>query len=293
MSKLSFLGVIFYLLSCSSDYKDNYILLNENFPIRFYEVSDCDQLDSKTYLNLNIVAKSNNKVVFSSEFQGLESINTFYFDTLLNSNLASLFKKLCVGDSVSFMLKSSDFYTCFFQKDTSVLFNSISNMDSLHINMKVVSSHDALNQNEFENELIKRAKEKEVLIINKTQEDWKKKFLDIFYFDNLFAVKVGQLSNDQFQNTDTSSQFIALKYAITDLNDRLIYQTSANSLEYYDKSLNDQLLEGFKILVNEYNMGDSVVAIVPSKMAFGNRGSFTNKIPPFTPLKIYLKIVQK
>ena len=43
---------------------------------------------------------------------------------------------------------------------------------------------------------------------------------------------------------------------ITDLNDRQIYKTKYNSKEYYDKSLNDQLLEGFEILVGHYNIGD-------------------------------------
>ena len=107
------------------------------------------------------------------------------------------------------------------------------------------------------------------------------------------AVKVGQYSAGRVENLDSLNQFIALSYSITDLNDRLIYQTSTNSLEYYDKSLNDQLLEGFRILVNEFSVGDSLVAIMPSKMAFGKRGSFTNKIPPYTPLKVNLKIVQK
>ncbi|MEC7944681.1 MAG: hypothetical protein VX145_00820 [Bacteroidota bacterium] len=53
------------------------------------------------------------------------------------------------------------------------------------------------------------------------------------------------------------------------------------------------MLEGFRILVNEFTKGDSIVAIMPSEMAFGMRGSFTNKIPPFCPLKVNLKIVQK
>ena len=80
---------------------------------------------------------------------------------------------------------------------------------------------------------------------------------------------------------------------ITDLNDREIYKTKGNLNEYYDKSLNDQLLEGFKILVDHYNIGDSVVAVMPSKMAFGKRGSLVNMIAPYTPLKVSLKIIQK
>ena len=83
----------------------------------------------------------------------------------------------------------------------------------------------------------------------------KNKFLNLFYFDNLFAVKVAQYSDEQIEKPDSLNQFIALSYTITDLNGRLIYETAPNSLEYYDKSLNSQLLEGFRVLVNEFNVG--------------------------------------
>ena len=68
-----------------------------------------------------------------------------------------------------------------------------------------------------------------------------------------------------------------------------LYTTNSIS-EYYDKSLNGQLLKGFKILVDQYDRGDSIMAIVPSNLLFGKRGSFVNKIPPFTPVKVNMKI---
>ena len=209
----------------------------------------------------------------------------------MNSNLSMLFENLCVGDSVFFKLKLVDFYSGFFKKDSSL--QAKPELDSLLVNMKVISSNDMITQNQLENQLIKKAKEREEFSIQKLIDQWENKFLNLFYYDNLVAVKVGQYSADRVENLDSLNQFIALSYSITDLNDRLIYQTSTNSLEYYDKSLNDQLLEGFRILVNEFSVGDSLVAIMPSKMAFGKRGSFTNKIPPYTPLKVNLKIVQK
>lgn len=84
-------------------------------------------------------------------------------------------------------------------------------------------------------------------------------------------------------------QFISINYSIEDLNGRNLYTTNSIS-EYYDKSLNGQLLKGFKILVDQYDRGDSVMAIVPSNLLFGKRGSFVNKIPPFTPVKVNMKI---
>ena len=292
MLRYSLIGLLFFVFSCKDNYKDNLIFINENFPVEFFQIADCNSLDTNTFLNLNIVAKSKSqKIIFSSEFQGLESISTFYYDSLMNSNLSMLFENLCVGDSVFFKLKLVDFYSGFFKKDSSL--QAKPELDSLLVNMKVISSNDMINQNQLENQLIKRAKEREEFSIQKLIDEWENKFLNLFYYDNLVAVKVGQYSADRVENLDSLNQFIALSYSITDLNDRLIYQTSTNSLEYYDKSLNDQLLEGFRILVNEFSVGDSLVAIMPSKMAFGKRGSFTNKIPPYTPLKVNLKIVQK
>ena len=292
MLKRSLIGLLFLILSCKDNYKDNLIFISENFPVEFFQIADCDFLDTNTFLNLNMVAKSKTqKIIFSSTFQGLESTSTFYYDSLLNSNLATLFENLCVGDSVFFKLKMENFYSGFFQEDTTL--HAKSDIDSLHINLKVISSNDVISQNQFENQLTKRAKDREQYAIQKIKNEWENKFLNLFYFENLFAVKVAQYSDEQVEKPDSLNQFIALSYTITDLNDRLIYESSPNSLEYYDKSLNNQLLEGFRILVNEFTKGDSIVAIMPSEMAFGRRGSFTNKIPPFCPLKVNLKIVQK
>ena len=292
MLRHSLIGLLFFVFSCKVNKKDNLIFINDNFAVEFFQIADCNKLDAKTFLNLNIVAKSKSqKIIFSSELQGLESISTFYYDSLLNSKLSVLFENLCVGDSVFFKLKLIDFYSSFFKEDFKL--QAKPELDSLLVNMKVISSNDIIAQNQLETQLIKRAKEREEFSIQKIKNEWENKFLNLFYFNNLIAVKVGQYSADRVENLDSLNQFIALSYTITDLKDRLIYQTSSNSLEYYDKSLNDQLLEGFRILVNEFSIGDSLVAIIPSKMAFGERGSFTNKIPPFSPLKVNLKIVQK
>ena len=292
MLRHSLIGLLFFFFSCNVNKKDNLIFINDNFAVEFFQIADCNKLDTKTFLNLNIVAKSKSqKIIFSSELQGLESISTFYYDSLLNSKLSVLFENLCVGDSVFFKLKLIDFYSSFFKEDFKL--QAKPELDSLLVNMKVISSNDIIAQNQLETQLIKRAKEREEFSIQKIKNEWENKFLNLFYFNNLIAVKVGQYSADRVENLDSLNQFIALSYTITDLKDRLIYQTSSNSLEYYDKSLNDQLLEGFRILVNEFSIGDSLVAIIPSKMAFGERGSFTNKIPPFSPLKVNLKIVQK
>jgi hypothetical protein len=83
---------------------------------------------------------------------------------------------------------------------------------------------------------------------------------------------------------------IFISYTMSEISGRLIYTTSYLNPEIYDISKEDQLLEGFKILVENFQKGDSIVALIPSNLLFGRNGSFINKIPPFTPMKVNLKI---
>ena len=69
-----------------------------------------------------------------------------------------------------------------------------------------------------------------------------------------------------------------------------IFSSQSKENTIYDVSKEDQLLEGFKILVENFQKGDSIVALIPSNLLFGRNGSFINKIPPFTPMKVNLKI---
>ena len=77
---------------------------------------------------------------------------------------------------------------------------------------------------------------------------------------------------------------------MSEISGRLIYETNYLNPEIYDKSKEGQLLEGFEILVGNFQKGDSIIALIPSNLLFGRSGSFINKIPPYTPIKVNLKI---
>ena len=68
MLKRSLIGLLFLILSCKDNYKDNLIFMSENFPVEFFQIADCDFLDTNTFLNLNMVAKSKTQnIIFSSD----------------------------------------------------------------------------------------------------------------------------------------------------------------------------------------------------------------------------------
>ena len=112
--------------------------------------------------------------------------------------------------------------------------------------------------------------------------------MNIFKLDNLYAIK---LASDKILNSfnDSLENYISITYSIESLDGRALYSTG-DQPEYYDKSLNGQLLDGFKLIIDNYIKGDSIMAIMPSDLVFGKRGSFVNQIPPYSPVKINLRI---
>jgi len=89
---------------------------------------------------------------------------------------------------------------------------------------------------------------------------------------------------------DSNQNNIILDYSMHDLYGRKIYKTPFLKPEYYEKNKDGQLLDGFQILIENFNSGDSIISIIPSDLLFGSKGSFVNEIPPYSSLKVNLKI---
>ena len=155
--------------------------------------------------------------------------------------------------------------------------------------LKVLNYNSLEDQSLFINKLQKIAIEDEANHLKKEKEKWSNNYLQIFKSNGLYAIKIA--SNESYSNVeDTLENSIGLYYSIRDLEERHIYNTPNFKPEYYDTEVEGQFLDGFKILVNNFQKGDSVLAIIPSKLMFGERGSFVNQIPPFCPLMINVRI---
>jgi FKBP-type peptidyl-prolyl cis-trans isomerase len=53
----------------------------------------------------------------------------------------------------------------------------------------------------------------------------------------------------------------------------------------------DQLIKGLNIVIGTLKKGEFVKIIVPSRLAFGEKGSSNGSIQPYTPLVYNLKII--
>ena len=104
--------------------------------------------------------------------------------------------------------------------------------------------------------------DKERKLLMDRQLEWSDKYVNIYKIEGLYAVKLAS-SNIINSLEDSSGQFLALNYFLEDFSGKMVYSTE-NKSEFYDLSLNNQLLDGFNILARKYERGDSVMAIIPS-----------------------------
>ena len=282
--------LIFLLTIFSCQNKKSSVITTENgYELIFHELSGSRVINKNgKIINVRILAEDKiGEIVFSSSNNGLSGVSSFYYDSISNSPFEQILKNLYVGDSISFKISSTTFYRSLFGE--KIKLNKYSNDEMLKVYLKVLSYNSPNDQLIFINMLKNNAIENEEYSLKKEKQKWSKNFLKIFKNDGIFAIKIA--SQESYSElVDTNENKVGLNYSISDLNGRDIYKTPNFQPEYYDTQVDGQLLDGFKILVNNFQKGDSVLAIIPSKLMFGERGSFVNQIPPFCPLMINLRI---
>ena len=290
LNKIRNFFLIFLLTIFSCQNKKSSVITTENgYELIFHELSGSKVINKNgKIINVRILAEDKvGEIVFSSSNNGLNGVSSFYYDTISNSPFEQILKNLYVGDSISFEISSTIFYRSLFGE--KIQLNTYSNDEILKVYLKVLSYNSPDDQLIFINMLKNNAIENEEYSLNKEKQKWSKNFLKIFKNDGIYAIKIA--SQESYSElVDTNENKVGLNYSISDLNGRDIYKTPNFHPEYYDTQVDGQLLDGFKILVNNFQKGDSVLAIIPSKLMFGERGSFVNQIPPFCPLMINLRI---
>ena len=290
LNKAIFFNIIFFFLYGCKEKSNSFIKTDNGYLLHFHEISgDTNHVNKGCIVNLDIIAKdANQKIIFSSEENGLDGVSSFFYDsTILQSSLNAILLKTFKGDSLSFSMKSSVFYKSLFGEN---FLNRLS-IDSsiLKVDLKVLGYFNLQEQIDYEKKLEISAHNKEDSIMNLAKKSWDSKFLNIYKNRGLYAIKLS--SNDSLNfYRDSIKNEIIIGYTLREISGRLIYETNYLKPEIYDKSKEGQLLKGFEILVGNFQKGDSIVALIPSNLLFGKNGSFINQIPPFTPMKVNLKI---
>ena len=290
MNKAILLNIIFLFFYSCKEKSNSFIKTDNGYLLNFHEISgDTNHVNKGCIVNLNIIAKDENQnIIFSSKENGLDGVSSFFYDsTILKSAMNSILLKTFKGDSLSFSMKSSVFYKSLFGE--KILNRIIVDTSFLKVDLKVLGYFSFKEQIDYQKKLEISAQGKEDSTLNFAKKSWDSKFLNIYKSRGLYAIKLSSNDSLNFYG-DSMKNEIIIGYTMKEISGRLIYETSYLKPEIYDISKEGQLLEGFEILVGNFQKGDSIVALIPSNLLFGRNGSFINQIPPFTPMKVNLKI---
>ncbi len=82
---------------------------------------------------------------------------------------------------------------------------------------------------------------------------------------------------------------VTVAYSGYFLDGRMIDHNDSLGIRYNDTL---QLIEGLNYVIKKLNVGQSAKIILPSRLAFRERGSFNKTIPPFSPLLYEIKLMQ-
>lgn len=290
MNKAILLNIIFLFFYSCKEKSNSFIKTDNGYLLNFHEISgDTNHVNKGCIVNLNIIAKDENQnIIFSSKENGLDGVSSFFYDsTILKSAMNGILLKTFKGDSLSFSMKSSVFYKSLFGE--KILNKIIVDTSFLKVDLKVLGYFSFKEQIDYQKKLEISAQGKEDSTLNFAKKSWDSKFLNIYKCRGLYAIKLSSNDSLNFYG-DSMKNEIFIDYTMKEISGRLIYETSYLKPEIYDISKEGQLLEGFEILVGNFQKGDSIVALIPSNLLFGRNGSFINQIPPFTPMKVNLKI---
>lgn len=290
MNKAILLNIIFLFFYSCKEKSNSFIKTDNGYLLNFHEISgDTNHVNKGCIVNLNIIAKDENQnIIFSSKENGLDGVSSFFYDsTILNSAMNGILLKTFKGDSLSFSMKSSVFYKSLFGE--KILNKIIVDTSFLKVDLKVLGYFNFKEQIDYQKKLEISAQGKEDSTLDFAKKSWDSKFLNIYKSRGLYAIKLSSNDSLNFYG-DSMKNEIIIGYTMKEISGRLIYETSYLKPEIYDRSKEGQLLEGFEILVGNFQKGDSIVALIPSNLLFGRNGSFINQIPPFTPMKVNLKI---
>ncbi len=255
--------VLVMLLSCQSKFPD-YIEINEHVYMQLVSFEESDQS-----------FKNNRYVAASIEIYDKETrLFKHYKEEIIepsNNNWKFLFKHLAEGDSASFMVNQK-----FLKKENKQLELLDCAAEFIKINVKVYSfktkADGVVDKEMFEHVLLKKYLE---------GNDFLKQQNGI-YFKTLQEGK-GEVV--------AKGKVITIHYKGSFINE-LVFDNTYNSSSFtFNYGTPGQVIGGLDIALRRMKMGEKAKIIIPSYLAFGEEGSSTLIVPPFSSVLYELEIV--
>jgi len=285
---LFFLITIFFY-SCKKQGQTNgYTKSSQGYYFKLLSIGDGNEIPLEdNVVVLDAVMKTQADSVFwDTKHDAANGLYVFLNSKLKSGSCKSYFLNMVEGDSVSFLIKPSEFFREYF--DTiAPYFCKNDSLIKFDVKLNQIISkaeYDALKKNAEGHD---EEEDTELLELQ---------IIDCYLLQNYKYVKPDINGIYTLQKTTTNLEKVSpgkrvkLSYSGTFLDGKTVGD-SEQIIEFV-YGTPDQLIKGLNIVISALKKGETTKIIVPSRLAFGELGNSNGSIPPYTPLVYNIKIIE-
>ena len=280
MRALVLILTILFFVGCESTDYPGYKRVDESLHYKLAAVGDESvPVCEKCFVTLELqVFNATEKPVAIKRFDRVE------FGTLsLSEPIVSQLLKGSEGDSILFKGTVADFNTNDWMSPIS--FDSSSQV--LQINLKV---DEVLTAEEL---VSKRADERMMKDLEMQGARWMSLAVDSLKFleeesQNGIYYRELEAGDGEFAK---SGEFLTVHYIAKLPNGELVDNTYIGNPLEFEVGRPDQVLKGFAIGISKMKKGSKSLMLIPSNLAFGEKGSTEGIVPPYAPIIYEVELV--
>mgnify|MGYP003646683566 CR=1 FL=1 len=261
-------STLLFLVACQDEF-EGYTSINDGVHVKLISFED----DVQSYQTENYI-KASFSVVDGDE---IKYRNYKYIPFIpVNKKFDEIFTQLNKGDSLELLISKEVFV------DNSFGFTAIDfRSDYVKVNVKI---HDFLSQNEYlhfqeikDDELIEQQILKQYLTNEKSVQK----------IDGIYYAKITAVEDQNIERGDV----INIKYVGSFINGVVFDTTFSKQSFEFTYGTPNQVIEGIEKVLKVLKNGEKAKIIIPSQFAFGDKGSSTGIVPPYSTVIYNLEII--
>jgi hypothetical protein len=268
--------------SCRNEKFEGYSVTEAGLYYKLFSIGSIENYPKVgDFLTVNVIFKTERDVVIHHSVKKIALSKSPY-----NGSLEEGILMLSDGDSASFKLVADSFYLIALHKP---LPDYIASGSYLTIGIKIIdikSGDDdfAINKSLFDDYEYKDMDE--LLMLAK------------YLKENNLNVKADDSGLFMIKETETDGRMpqkgygVRIHYTGSFLDGR-IFDATSDSLPFdFILGIKDQVIPGIEYALYQMHEGEKAKVIIPSFLAFGEKGSSTGIVPPYTPVIYKLELLQ-
>lgn len=270
------IGAIFYIISTFSCTKAPFPGYKSIGNYTFYKLISFDAEKRETSENNYVEIDFSKTYYYKDSIPVAKNIWINLSDYPKNSEVTKMISKAAIGDSIS-LIVPNQFFIFSPSKDTSLVV----------VNLKIRNKLNAADHSIYLKNWLNETEMKEQTTI--------KNYINANHFQDIFLYTEGIYQNILLkgnENIAVNGSEVTIEYLGKLLNGKIIDSSFLNGapLKFiYGNS--GQVIKGIEIALKNLGEGGKVEIIIPSQLAFGEKGSINGVVEPYTSVFYTVKLI--